>query len=199
MKQLTTPTAGRSLNHFIRLLALACVSLSIFTLCGCELEFMENKLPPIVDDRIIGSWADAGGKVKYVFRKGIGQSYERYDPEDLRTGNHKFQTGYLAKAGETLIYEEEGPCEDAKTNQCWMFFVISLSQDTLQYGGLDIKKLIRKTLDEEYWPSKVRFTVSQSGLGTDMLMFLSGNPQEVTAFIEASSIEWADETLHRLK
>ena len=124
---------------------LAGTALASLLMSGCNEVVLENPLPSVVDDRIVGSWATPDGKLSMVIRKGEGQGYLQLSADDLKN-NKNGSVFYLAQVGTAMFAETEKGCDqfyfkppapaDAP-NGCWDVVHVVLTANSLQEDVYD--------------------------------------------------------------
>jgi len=167
-------------------------------LCGCNYVVLENPLPSVVDNRIVGSWATPDGKLYAVIKPGDNSSYQSLTGDDI-TKNGSGSTFYLAKAGGTLLAENPSACSaflfsapstDDAPNGCWTITRVVLTDNTLEYDTFDTTLMLRKSVQGELREVSLQFGASvgkgaSSTIDTDVL--IEGKPEEVAPFLATYS------------
>ncbi len=169
-----------------------------FFLIGCNYVVLENPLPSVVDNRIVGSWATPDGKLYAVIKPGDNSSYQSLTGDDI-TKNASGSTFYLAKAGSTLLAENPSACSaflfsapstDDAPNGCWTITRVVLTDNTLEYDTFDTTLMLRKSVQGELREVSLQFGASvakgaNSSIDTDVL--IKGKPEEITPFLATYS------------
>lgn len=183
-----------------------------FFLTGCNYVVLENPLPSVVDNRIVGSWATPDGKLYAVIKPGDNSSYQSLTGDDI-TKNGSGSTFYLAKVGGTLLAENPSACSaflfnapsaDDAPNGCWTITRVVLTDNTLEYDTFDTTLMLRKSVQGELRDVSLQFGASvakgaNSSIDTDVL--IEGKQEDVTPFLAAysSGLVYAQVTqLHRI-
>ena len=180
-----------------RLLLAAYGAVTLF-LCGCNYVVLENPLPTVLDNRIVGSWATPDGKLYAVIKRGDDSAYRSLTGDDI-TNNGKGTTFYLARVGGTLLTENPSACNaflfsspsatDAPDG-CWTITRVVLTDNTLEYDTLDTTLMLQKSGGGGLRDISLKFgaTVSKgasseaaSSISTDVL--IEGKPDEVAPFL----------------
>jgi hypothetical protein len=180
-----------------RLLLAAYGAVTLF-LCGCNYVVLENPLPTVLDNRIVGSWATPDGKLYAVIKRGDDSAYQSLTGDDI-TNNGKGTTFYLARVGGTLLTENPSACNaflfsspsaaDAPDG-CWTITRVVLTDNTLEYDTLDTTLMLQKSVGGGLRDISLKFgaTVSKgasseaaSSISTDVL--IQGKPDEVAPFL----------------
>jgi hypothetical protein len=163
-------------------------------LCGCNYVVLENPLPSVLDNRIVGSWATPDGKLYAVIKPGDNSSYQSLTADDI-TKNGNGSTFYLAKAGGTLLAESPSACTaflftapsaDDAPNGCWTITRVVLEDNSLEYEMFDTTLMLRKSVGGGLRDVNLQFGASVakgagSTIDTDVL--IEGKPEEVTPFL----------------
>ncbi len=163
-------------------------------LSGCNYVVLENPLPSVVDNRIVGSWATPDGKLYAVIKPGDDSSYLSLTGSDI-TSNGKGSTFYLAKAGGTLLAEIPASCTsflfsapstDDAPNGCWTITRVVLTDNSLEYDTFDTTLMLRKSVGGGLRDVSLQFGASiakgaDSTIDTDVL--IQGKPEDVTPFL----------------
>ena len=76
--------------------------MGLLFLSGCNYVVLENPLPTVQDNRIVGSWATPDGKLYAVIKPGDNSAYQSLSADDITKGASG-TIFYLAKAGGTLL------------------------------------------------------------------------------------------------
>jgi hypothetical protein len=185
----------RSRSTTLLLAAFGAVAL---LLSGCNYVVLENPLPSVVDNRIVGSWATPDGKLYAVIKPGDNSSYTSLTGDDI-TKNGNGSIFYLAKAGGTLLAENPSVCTaflfsapsaDAAPNGCWTITRVLLTDTTLEYDTFDTTLMLRKSVEGGLRDISLQFGASvakgaNSTIDTDVL--IQGKPEEVAPFLAAYS------------
>ncbi|MGB6856865.1 MAG: hypothetical protein WBE03_08275 [Terracidiphilus sp.] len=167
-------------------------------LSGCNYVVLENPLPSVLDNRIVGSWATPDGKLYAVIKPGDNSSYVSLTADDI-TKNGSGSTFYLAKAGGTLLAENPSACSaflfsapsaDDTPNGCWTITRVVLTDNALEYDTFDTTLMLRKSVGGELRDVSLQFGASvskgaNSTIDTDVL--IEGKPEDVTPFLAAYS------------
>lgn len=169
-----------------------------FFLTGCNYVVLENPLPTVVDNRIVGSWATPDGKLYAVIKPGDNSSYLSLTGDDI-TKNGSGSTFYLAKVGGTLLAENSSACsaflfsapsaDDAPTG-CWTITRVVLTDNSLEYDTFDTTLMLRKSVQGELRDVSLQFGASvakgaNTTIDTDVL--IEGKPEEVAPFLATYS------------
>lgn len=177
---------------------LAVYGLVALTLCGCNYVVLENPLPSVLDQRIVGSWATPDGKLYAVIKPGDNSSYQSLTGDDI-TANGKGSTFYLAKVGGTLLAESPSGCgaflfsapaaSDAP-NGCWTITRVVLTENTLEYDNFDTTLMLQKSVGGGLRDISLKFGASvdkgaDSTIDTDVL--IAGKADEVAPFLATYS------------
>jgi len=176
-----------------RKVLLAVATVGVLCLCGCAGDqfVLEHPLPFVVDDRIVGSWAEQDGKLSEVIRRGDGQSYVALSSDDV-VKNGKGSVFYLARAGDALFAEGEQSCDQfyfhppATDKTCWFIVKLNLSGDSLAYQFFDTRLIVRASLAGQIKDVSLMYGVSaekgtNSNFSADVL--IEGMPSEVAPFL----------------
>ncbi|MEI9967587.1 MAG: hypothetical protein WDM87_02790 [Terracidiphilus sp.] len=67
-------------------LLLAAYGVVALFLCGCNYVVLENPLPTVQDNRIVGSWATPDGKLYAVIKPGDNSAYQSLSADDITKG-----------------------------------------------------------------------------------------------------------------
>jgi len=136
-----------------RLLFAGC-GMGLLFLSGCNYVVLENPLPTVQDNRIVGSWATPDGKLYAVIKPGDNSAYQSLSADDITKGASG-TTFYLAKAGGTLLTETPSACNaflfnaptatDAPSG-CWTITRLVLSDNSLEYDTFDTTLMLRKSV-----------------------------------------------------
>jgi hypothetical protein len=179
-------------------LLLAVYGVGVLFLCGCNYVVLENPLPTVQDNRIVGSWATPDGKLYAVIKPGDDSAYQSLSADDITKGASG-TTFYLAKAGGTLLTETPSACNaflfsapsatDAPSG-CWTITRLVLSDNSLEYDTFDTTLMLRKSVGGGLRDASLLFGASvgkgdSSTIDTDVL--ISGKPDEVAPFLAAYS------------
>jgi len=170
----------------------------VLFLTGCNYVVLENPLPSVFDNRIVGSWATPDGKLYAVIKPGDDSSYLSLTGDDI-TKNGKGSTFYLAKAGGTLLAETPSECNaflfsppsaDDAPNGCWTITRVVLTDNSLEYDTFDTTLMLRKSVGGGLRDISLQFGASvakgpSSTIDTDVL--IEGKPDEVTPFLATYS------------
>jgi archaellum component FlaG (FlaF/FlaG flagellin family) len=167
-------------------------------LCGCNYVVLENPLPTVLDNRIVGSWATPDGKLYAVIKSGDNSSYQSLTADDI-TKNGKGTTFYLANVGRTLLTENPSACSgflfaapsatDAPSG-CWTITRVVLSDNSLEYDNFDTTLMLQKSVGGGLRDVSLKFGASvskgassdaASSISTDVL--IEGKPDEVAPFL----------------
>jgi len=167
-------------------------------LCGCNYVVLENPLPTVLDNRIVGSWATPDGKLYAVIKSGDNSSYQSLTADDI-TNNRTGSTFYLARAGGTLLAENPSACSvflfsapaatDAPSG-CWTITRVVLSDNSLEYDSFDTTLMLQKSVGGGLRDISLKFGASvskgsssdaASSISTDVL--IEGKPEEVAPFL----------------
>ena len=179
------------------LLLAMCGVVALF-LSGCNYVVLENPLPSVIDNRIVGSWATPDGKLYAVIKPGDNSAYQSLSADDITKGASG-TTFYLAKAGGTLLTETPSACNaflfnaptatDAPSG-CWTITRLVLSDNSLEYDTFDTTLMLRKSVGGGLKDVSLLFGASagkgaDSTVDTDVLIV--GKPDEVTPFLATYS------------
>ena len=179
-------------------LLLAVYGMGVMFLCGCNYVVLENPLPTVLDNRIVGSWATPDGKLYAVIKPGDNSAYQSLSADDITKGASG-TTFYLARAGGTLLTESSAACSsflfsapsatDAPSG-CWTITRIVLSDNSLEYDTFDTTLMLRKSVGGGLRDVSLRFGASvgkgaDSTIDTDVL--IEGKPDEVAPFLATYS------------
>jgi|HubBroStandDraft_5_1064220.scaffolds.fasta_scaffold32017_2 hypothetical protein len=180
-----------------RLLFAGC-GMGLLFLSGCNYVVLENPLPTVQDNRIVGSWATPDGKLYAVIKPGDNSAYQSLSADDITKGASG-TTFYLAKAGGTLLTETPSACNaflfnaptatDAPSG-CWTITRLVLSDNSLEYDTFDTTLMLRKSVGGGLKDVSLLFGASagkgaDSTVDTDVLIV--GKPDEVTPFLATYS------------
>jgi hypothetical protein len=138
-------------SRVTRLILLLLAALSLLLPTGCDDLVLEWPLPTVVDNRIVGKWAEADGTAaEIVTRVGDGEY------ESLKLGvlwnRQEPKSFYLTSAGGMLFGESQvdckgfffvAPSESEAPKGCWVVFRVVLTGDTLEYSKFDTMKIIQ--------------------------------------------------------
>ena len=191
-------------------LSLAAVLLPLLLLCGCDNEgvVLENPLPFVIDDRVIGSWSLAGmnppvqgisddiGKLQWIIRRSDNELYEAQSPEDIQKGQKPSFTFHLAKVGNVLLAEQPVDCNnyyfkstDTSTppKGCWSIFRIVFTGNSMEFDMFDPNQLVLggltgtlKGMDMEFGGSATRLKTTDSA---STAVLLRGQQDIVAPFL----------------
>lgn len=179
-------------------LLLAVYGVGVLFLCGCNYLVLENPLPTVQDNRIVGSWATADGKLYAVIKPGDDSAYQSLSADDITKGASG-TTFYLTKAGGTLLTETPAACNaflfsapsatDAPSG-CWTITRLVLSDNSLEYDTFDTTLMLRKSVGGGLRDASLLFGASvgkgaDSTLDTDVL--IAGKPEDVVPFLATYS------------
>jgi hypothetical protein len=179
-------------------LLLAVFGVSALFMCGCNYVVLENPLPTVQDNRIVGSWATPDGKLYAVIKPGDNSAYQSLSADDITKGASG-TTFYLAKAGGTLLTETPSACNaflfsapsatDAPSG-CWTISRLVLSDNALEYDTFDTTLMLRKSVGGGLRDVSLLFGASvgkgdTSTIDTDVL--IAGKPEDVTPFLATYS------------
>jgi hypothetical protein len=179
-------------------LLLAVYGAGVMFLCGCNYVVLENPLPTVLDNRIVGSWATPDGKLYAVIKPGDNSAYQSLSADDITKGASG-TTFYLAKAGGTLLSEIPSACNaflfsapsatDAPSG-CWTITRVVLSDNSLEYDTFDTTLMLRKSVGGGLRDISLLFGASvakgaDSTVDTDVL--IAGKPDEVVPFLATYS------------
>ena len=179
-------------------LLLAVYGVVALFLCGCNYVVLENPLPTVLDNRIVGSWATPDGKLYAVIKRGDDSAYQSLTADDI-TKNGKGTTFYLASVGGTLLTESPSACNaflfsspsaaDAPSG-CWTITRVVLSDNSLEYDTFDTSLMLHKSVDGGLRDVALQFGASvakgaNSTIDTDVL--IEGKPDEVAPFLATYS------------
>jgi hypothetical protein len=180
-----------------RLLFAGC-GMGLLFLSGCNYVVLENPLPTVQDNRIVGSWATPDGKLYAVIKPGDNSAYQSLSADDITKGASG-TTFYLTKAGGTLLTETPSACNaflfnaptatDAPSG-CWTITRLVLSDNSLEYDTFDTTLMLRKSVGGGLKDVSLLFGASagkgaDSTVDTDVLIV--GKPDEVTPFLATYS------------
>jgi len=161
---------------------------------GCNYVVLENPLPSVVDNRIVGSWATPDGKLYAVIKPGDNSSYLSLTADDI-TNNRTGSTFYLAKAGGTMLAETPSGCDaflfstpsaDDAPKGCWTITRVIVTDNSLEYDTFDTTLMLRKSVQGGLRDASLRFGSSvakgaDSSMDTDVL--IEGKPEDVVPFL----------------
>jgi hypothetical protein len=179
-------------------LLLAVYGVVALFLSGCNYVVLENPLPTVLDNRIVGSWATPDGKLYAVIKRGDDSAYQSLTADDI-TKNGKGTTFYLASVGGTLLTESPSACNaflfsspsaaDAPSG-CWTITRVVLSDNSLEYDTFDTSLMLHKSVDGGLRDVALQFGASvakgaNSTIDTDVL--IEGKPDEVAPFLATYS------------
>lgn len=179
-------------------LLMAVYGVGVLFLCGCNYVVLENPLPTVQDNRIVGSWATPDGKLYAVIKPGDNSAYQSLSADDITKGASG-TTFYLAKVGGTLLTETPSACNaflfsapsatDAPSG-CWTITRLVLSDNSLEYDNFDTTLMLRKSVGGGLRDISLQFGASvnkgpDSTIDTDVL--IEGKPEEVAPFLATYS------------
>jgi len=181
-----------------RSLLLAMCGVVALFLSGCNYVVLENPLPSVIDNRVVGSWATPDGKLYAVIKPGDNSAYQSLSADDITKGASG-TTFYLAKAGGTLLTENPADCNsflfsapsatDAPSG-CWTITRIVLTDNSLEYDTFDTTLMLRKSVGGGLRDASLQFGASvgkgpDSTIDTDVLVV--GKPDDVVPFLATYS------------
>lgn len=183
----------------IRSVSIAALAMTL-CLCGCDSVLLENPLPAITDDHLVGSWATPDGKLAFVIRRGEGQSYEVLTSDQLTQGKAG-SFAYLARAGNQLVLESRADCDghlysapskDESPDGCWEAEpIVALSGDSLVLSSYDADKLVQRSQIGMLKNVELRIGISMSDAGDHIDrsqdVLIMGKSDQIATFLAGFS------------
>ncbi|MGB6132232.1 MAG: hypothetical protein WBG54_10645 [Acidobacteriaceae bacterium] len=183
----------------IRSVSVAALAMTLY-LCGCDSVLLENPLPAITNDHLVGSWATPDGKLAFVIRRGEGQSYEVLTSDELTQGKPGSFV-YLARAGNQLVLENHADCDghlysapakDESPDGCWGAEpIVSFSADSLVLSSYDADKLVQRSQIGMLKNIELRIGMSMLDAGDHIDrsqdVLIMGNADQIATFLAGFS------------